>query len=189
MVATSAPYGLRPVENPSGLVRPRALPNGIASGYGTNIFKFQPVKLTTDGLVAPVSSTEDFVGAFAGVSFTDSTGRRRELPNWVAGTTLGATDLVAYFWEDPNIEYTIQSGATLAQTSIGDEANFSNLTAGSSLTGLSAATLGTLVGSGSQGQMRILDKYYGIDNDWGDPFVIVRARIATHQYTSNKTAF
>ena len=166
-----------------------ALAGGIPSGYATGILKNQPVALDTNGNIIIATAGSAFIGVFAGVEYTDNSGRRQINNQFLANTAFQAGSCIAYYYSDPLIVYEVQVDATLAQTSIGDEANFSNLTAGSSLTGLSAATLGTLVGSGVQGQMRILDKYYGIDNDWGDAYVIVRARIATHQYTSNKVAF
>jgi hypothetical protein len=61
---------------------------------------------------------------------------------WPANTAYTAGTCVAYFYNDQNIVYEIQSDATIAQTSIGNEYNFSNVTAGSTTTGLSAATLG-----------------------------------------------
>ena len=93
MSATNAPFGLRPVYHPSGLDRAKALANGIASAYSTDILKGAPVKLTTSGTLNVLTSTEALVGAFAGVEFTDSTGRRRVSNYWPASTV--ATAVVA----------------------------------------------------------------------------------------------
>ena len=91
--------------------------------------------------------------------------------------------VVAYFYSDPNIVYEIQADGTLAQTSIGDEADLSNTTDGSTTTGLSQCTLSiSVVGANGVAQMRIVDIAPYPDNDWGDTFVIVRAVIAEHQY-------
>ena len=74
MSATSAPFGLRPAFHPFGLDRAQALAGGIASGYSTAILKGQPVKYyASNGQIIPVSSTEAFSGAFAGVEWTDTT--------------------------------------------------------------------------------------------------------------------
>ena len=182
MSATSAPFGLRPAFHPSGLDRAQALAGGIASGYGSNILKGQAVKYVTGGTIQPVTSTEAFVGAFAGVEWTDTTGRRRISNYWPASTAYQTGSCVAYFYADQNIVYEIQADGTLAQSSIGDEANLSNLTAGSATTGLSQATLSTtLAGAGNTAQMRILDIAPYPDNNWGDNYVIVRANISNYQ--------
>lgn len=181
MSATNAPFGLRPAFHPSGLDRAQALTGGIVSGYGSNILKGQPVRYVTGGVIEPAAAGQAFVGAFAGVEFTDTTGRRRVSNYWPANTS--GTDIVAYFYADQNIVYEIQTDGTLAQTSIGDEADLSNTTAGSTTTGLSQCTLSTtLAGAGNLAQMRILDIAPYPDNAWGDPFVIVRANISEYQF-------
>jgi hypothetical protein len=96
---------------------------------------------------------------------------------------------VAYFYNDPNIVYEIQADGSLAQTSIGDQADLSNTTAGSSTTGLSQCTLSTtLVGSGASAQMRIVDLAPYPDNAWGDAYTIVRATINESQFNASVNA-
>jgi hypothetical protein len=183
MSATSAPFGLRPAFHPSGLDRAQALAGGIASAYGYDILKGQPVKYDTGGTIVPAAATEAFVGAFAGVEWTDTTGRRRVSNYWPANTAYQTGSCVAYFYNDPNIVYEIQADGSLAQTSIGDEADLSNTTAGSTTTGLSQATLSTtLAGANSSKQMRIVDIAPYPDNNWGDTYVIVRATISQFQF-------
>lgn len=192
MSAISAPFGLRPVFHPSGVIRPRALAGGINSGYGSTILANQPVLLSTSGLLNPVTANNvDFVGVFAGVEYTTTGGTRRVVDNkWIASTTYDTGSLIAYFYDDPAIVYEIQADGSVAQTALGDQVGISNFANGSTLTGLSQATAGaTPVGSGSQGQLRVIDKGLGIDNDWGDAFTVLRTQIARHQYTSNKVAF
>jgi len=183
MSATSAPFGLRPAFHPSGLDRAQALAGGIASAYNTDILKGQPVKYDTNGNIVVAAAGDAFVGAFAGVEWTDTTGRRRVSNYWPANTAYQTGSCVAYFYNDPNIVYEIQADGTLAQSSIGDEADLSNTTAGSSTTGLSQATLSTsLAGANGVAQMRIVDIAPYPDNNWGDPFVIVRATISEFQF-------
>jgi hypothetical protein len=192
MSAISAPFGLRPVFHPSGVIRPRALAGGINSGYGSTILANQPVLLSTSGLLNPVTANNvDFIGVFAGVEYTTTGGTRRVVDNkWIASTTYDTGSLIAYFYDDPAIVYEIQADGSVAQTALGDQVNLSNFANGSTLTGLSQATAGaTPVGSGSQGQLRVIDKGLGIDNDWGDAYTVLRTQIARHQYTSNKVAF
>ncbi len=187
MSATNAPFGLRPVYHPSGLDRAKALANGIASAYSTDILKGAPVKLTTSGTLNVLTSTEALVGAFAGVEFTDSTGRRRVSNYWPASTV--ATAVVAYYYDDPQIVYEIQADGVVAQTAIGDNANFSNLTAGSTTTGLSQCTMSaSLSGTSTYGQLRILDIAPYPGNAWGDAYPILRVSVANSQFVATINA-
>jgi hypothetical protein len=77
----------------------------------------------------------------------------------------------------------------LAQTSIGDQANFSNITAGSTTTGLSAATISSsLVGTSAVGDMRIIGLYNGVDNAWGDAYTTVQVQVSRSQYVATINA-
>jgi len=184
MSATLAPFGLRPAFHPSGLDRAQALANGIASGFASDILKGQPVRyIAASGVIEPVTATGNQVsGAFAGVEFTDTTGRRRVSNFFPANTAYQTGSCVAYFYNDPNIIYEIQSTGSIAQTSVGLDMNFSNFAAGSTTTGLSQATLtATVLGTGTQGQVQVLDIAPYPDNDWGDAFTIVRVQIARRQ--------
>ena len=190
MSLLSAPFGLRPAFHPSGLDRAQALASGIVSGYASNIFKGQPVQYGTTanggtvGTIIPATTSGAWAGAFAGVQWTDTTGRARVSNYWPANTAYTAGTCTAYFYNDSNIVYEIQADASLAQTSIGNEYNFSNVTNGSSTTGLSAATLGasTAVNVGSNGQMRVVDLAPYVDNAWGDSYTIVRVVNSASQF-------
>ena len=122
MSASSAPFGLRPAFHPSGLDRAQALANGIPSAYNTNIFKGQPVRYQstaiggTLGTITPATTSGAWVGAFAGVQYTDTTGRARVSNYWPANTAYTTGSCVAYFYNDANIVYEIQADGTMAQT-------------------------------------------------------------------------
>ena len=182
MSATSAPFGLRPAFHPSGLDRAVALTDGIASAYGSNILKGQPVKLDTGGTIVVAAAGDSFQGAFAGVEWTDTTGRRRVSNYWPTGTTYQTGSCIAYYYADPLIVYEIQCDGSLAATSVGDMADLSNTTAGSTTTGLSQCTLSsTLVGAGNSAQMKIVGLAPYPDNAWGDAYTIVRVQINESQ--------
>ena len=181
MSTTSAPFGLRPAYHPSGLDRATALANGIASGYAYNLLKGQAVAMDTSGTIVRTDGTTTMLGAFDGVEWTDTTGRRRISNYWPASTA--GSNIVAYFYQDPNIVYEIQSDGTLAQTAIGDEADITNPYEGSTTTGLSQCTISTtLAGSGASKVLRIIDIAPYPDNAWGDNYVIVRVQINKYQY-------
>jgi len=195
MSATSAPFGLRPAFHPSGLDRAQALAGGITSGYATQILKGQPVAYSASaGVIVPVtanSTNAAWSGAFAGVQWTDTTGRARVSNYWPANTAYTAGTCTAYFYNDNNIVYEIQADASMAQTTIGNEYLFTNVTNGSSTTGLSQATLGasTAVGNATQGQMRVVDLAPYVDNAWGDSYTIVRVVNSNSQMFGAFTAF
>ena len=191
MSATSAPFGLRPAFHPSGLDRAAALANGIQAvstsgnvslGYATTILKGQPVKMDTGGYIVVAAAGDAFLGAFAGVEWTDATGRRRVSNYWPASESFQVGSVVAYYYQDPNIVYEIQTDGSVLQSTIGGEADLSNTTAGSTTTGLSQATLSATVAGSGTAQMRIIDIAPYPDNAWGDSFVIVRATIAEYQF-------
>jgi hypothetical protein len=187
MSATNAPFGLRPAFHPSGLDRAQALAGGIPSAYNTDILKGQAVLYVAgSGVIEPVNATGDALsGAFAGVEWTDTTGRRRVSNYWPANTAYQTGSCVAYFYNDPNIVYEIQADGSVAQTSIGLDANLSNFAAGSNVTGLSQATMAaTPLSTGAQGQLQILDLAPYVDNAWGDAYTIVRVQVARRQISA-----
>ena len=198
MSSTSAPFGLRPAYHPSGLDRAQALAGGIASGYSTSdILKGAPIKYNSSaGTIANASAGAAWTGAFSGVEWTDTTGRRRVSNYWPSGTTYQTGSCIAYFYNDQNIVYEIQTDATITQASIGNEYNFSattglTVTSGSNVTGLSTTCLGvsTAVGNNTQGDMRVVDIAPYTDNAWGDAYVVVRVVNARSQMFGSVTAF
>ena len=189
MSAVSAPFGLRPSFHPSGLDRAIALANGIASTYNTGILKGQPVALNTNGNIVAATAGSAYQGAFAGHEWTDVSGRRQISNQWVANTAYVTGSQVTYYYSDPNIVYDIQANGSLAQTSIGDQANFASIAAGSTTTGLSQCMISTtLAGSGAVGDMRIIGLTPAVDNDWGDAFTVVQVQVSRSQYVATINA-
>lgn len=186
MSTVSQPFGLRPSYSPSGVVRPTAY--SIASGYAANILQNQPVKIGADGTVQAAAIGDRFIGTFQGVEFTDSDGRRRVSNKWTASQV--GSDIVAYVTLDPSIVYEIQANGSIAQTDIGSQADFTTITAGSTVTGLSALMLdtATLTNSGNA-SMRIIDLAPGPDNAFGDAYTIVQVQISEHQNVADRAAY
>lgn len=186
MSTTSQPFGLRPAYSPSGVVRPTAY--AIATGYSSNILQNQPVKIGTDGNIQAAAIGDRFIGTFQGVEFTDSDGRRRVSNKWTA--SIAATDIVAYVTLDPTIVYEIQANGSIAVTDIGKQADFTTITAGSTVTGLSALMLdtATLTDTGNA-SLRIIDVAPGPDNAFGDAYTIVQVQISEHQNVADRAAY
>jgi hypothetical protein len=190
MSAVNAPFGFRPAYGPNGLIRAQAIPDGILSTYGTAIFSGQPVTLNTNGTINAAAAAADILGVFAGCQYVPAGGGRPIFaPNWVAGTAYDPGTCVAYVYSDPEIVYEVQADGAIPATAVGDQADFSNTTAGSLFTGLSACTLSaTLKGVGVQGQFRIVNRSLDPFNAWGDAFTWVQVQIARHQYVAVKVA-
>lgn len=192
MATVSAPFGFQPVYHPTGLIRAKVITDGIVSGYGQNIFEGTPVLLATDGTLQAVTANNvDFIGTFAGVTFSPTANARPVFQrNWVSGTTYAAGTMQVFYYEaDPELLFRVQADGSLAQASVGDQANITNFVAGNAVTGISAATLSSsLAGVGVQGQWRIRALSPDIDNTWGDSFTRVYVSIARSQYYGNKVA-
>lgn len=185
MSSNSYGYGLIPAFSATGIVRPQGLKSGIVSAYNADIYKYQPIKMSTDGVIQAAGVSDPIIGSFAGVQYVDANGRPNYSNQWLANTV--ATQIVAYFWSDPTITYRIKASGSLAQTAIGDEADFTTTTANA--LGLSQATLSTtLAGAGNTAVLRIVDLYEAPDNAWGDSYTEVMVQIAEHQYISAKAA-
>ena len=186
MSTVSQPFGLRPSYSPSGVVRPTAYT--IATGYSANILQSQPVKIGTDGTIQAAAIGDRYIGTFQGVEFTDSDGRRRVANKWTASAA--GTEIVAYVTLDPTIVYEIQANGSIAVTDIGKQADFTVITAGSTVTGLSAMMLdtATLTDTGNA-QMRIIDLAPAPDNAFGDNFTIVQVQVSEHQNVADRAAY
>lgn len=190
MPATSAPFGLRPVYSPSGVIRPTQ--GTIASGYATTIFDNQPVRIApstaggeTEGNIVAAAVGARFIGTFCGCEFTDTDGRRRVSNRWTASTA--GTDIVCYYTRDPQIVYEIQSNATMAVADIGKQYDFT-AASGNATTGISTQML-DVASSAANAQMRLLGVTPGPDNAFGDNFVIVQVQISEHQNVADVAAY
>lgn len=191
MVAVSNPFGIRPAYSPGHFSQAAGIVGGIASGYASNILKYQPVALNSSGNIIAAGATGDIYGIFAGTTWVDAQGVPHSSDQWTAGTTYtggAASPVYAWVWNDPTIVFSIQADGSLVN-SVGGQVNFSNVTSGSTTTGLSACTAGasSLTTSG-QAQLRIVALDPTIANAWGDAFTVVQVQIAQSQFIANKVA-
>ena len=188
MALTASPSGFVLRKHPSG--QSRANTYKIASGYATAIGYEDPVVLNTDGTLNIGTAGSDIIGIFAGVQYTDATGKPTFSKNWPASTV--ATDIIAYVYDDPDNVFEVQvgsGGSGYVQTAIGAQANFV-IAAPNAATGQSTSYLNaTLIAAASQGNFRIVG--FGSDGLYDatlNPFPTVLVQIAQHQYIANKTA-
>ncbi len=185
MPSTASPFGLRPIRHPSGVIRQEA--GTILTGYATTLLQFCPVAILADGSLGIAATTARTLGAFMGVEYIDSNGRRVLTNRWLASTT--ATEIVAYFTRDPAIIYEIQSNGAVSLVSVGSQLNWGTATAGNSTTGLSevVALSSSLTSTASAG-LRILGLGRSVDNAWGDSFVNLEVQISEHQEVASRVA-
>lgn len=192
MSSTSAPFGFRPSYHNSGQMRPKAYV--IASGYATNIYQGDPVKLTDDGVIqlgtsdGTRSGTVDgisLLGIFAGVQYNDSSGKPTISPYWPASTT--ATNVTAWVYDDPETLFDVQynnpgtPGTDSVQSAVGEECDWVVASpGGSTSTGLSNTRLSAI--QATSGQFQITGFGYEITDSLTDAYVVVTVRINEHHY-------
>jgi hypothetical protein len=188
MSLASAPFGFRPSYHPSGL--DRASKYAITGAYASVIYKGMPVILNTNGTIVQGTAAADLLGVFAGCEYIDGSGKPTVSNYWPAAQAVLAGSVpVAWVYDDPDIVYEVQADGSVPAAAVGDQADVSNVTAGSTSTGLSAATLSaTLAGAGVQAQFRIVGFGQYVDNTPGDAFTIVQVKLARSQFVANKVA-
>lgn len=185
----ASPFGLRPVKHGrGGTIRPFA--RTIAAAYNTALYAGAPVRLNTAGSIelAAAGNDEFILGVFSGVEYTEPTGHRKVTNVW-PGAVTGATDIIAYVVEDPDVIYEIQGDGSLAAANIGQQANLVNPGNGSTVTGLSTAALAASTATAGNRQLSILAIAPGVDNAAGDDFTNVLVTIAQHQFRSRPAGF
>lgn len=183
MSAAAAPFGLRAALHPSGVIRPQQ--GAIETAYATTIYQGYPVIIDANGFVTAAAAGARAMGVFGGVEYTDVNGIRRYNNRWIAGTV--ATDIVAWFTQDPGIQYEIQANATLTRAAIGQQYDWSAL-AGSAITGLASVSLNVASAAANAG-LQVVGLNPGPDNDWGDLFPVVLVRVSEHQLVADVAGF
>lgn len=182
MSSVSSPFGLKPAFHPSGIIRQSH--STIASGFGTTIFQYSPVRVAADGTLEDAAAGEAAIGVFMGVEFTRVDGRRAVANFWEAN--LVASDIVAYYTEDQLIVYEIQSDEPFVQSAIGEQFDWTAL-GGNAVTGLSNQAL-DFSSSAANAGLRAIGVNPAPDNIIGDAFTIVQVQISEHQYVADVAA-
>jgi len=186
MSSTFAPFGIRDAYSPSGTLREMA--STIATGYASDIYTNQPVKVASDGTLQAAAVGDAFIGTFAGCEYLPSGAQRPVVsPSWPANTA--ATNIVAYYTMDPSIVYEVQANGTIAQTNIGNQYNFGGIATSNGL-GYSTAYLDTAtISTSGNAQLRVIGIANGIDNAAGDAYTVVQVQISNHEYVATRVAF
>jgi len=209
------PFGLKPAYHPSGL--DRAVPfvgtnsysNGVSysANYslssGQSFFQYTPVAITTTGqltLANQAAASGKVYGSFDGVEYTNSDGRRAVAKSISLVALAASTQVIFWIFADPALVYEIQVNGSATTSAVGTEYNF-DTTAGSTVSdgytigiggsGFSTtALLATAVGTGVQGQVRVVglgrEAAYpaGNTNAWGDAYTIVQVQISNNAFAA-----
>ena len=116
MSLVSNPFGFRAAYHSTGTDRGTLYT--IASGYGTAIYKGQPVILNSNGTITAGTAAADILGHFAGCEYQDSaTGKWIESNYWPASQAVVSGSVIrAWVWDDANTVYEVQADGSVAQT-------------------------------------------------------------------------
>ena len=214
------PFGMKPAYHPSGLDRsvPFAGTNSYVigtSGYsapyllttGQSFFQYQPVGLNASGqltIAATSAATSPMYGVFDGVEYTTAEGRRTLGKSISKASLDAANSIVFWIFQDPQLVYEAQINGSATAASIGQQYNFSGATGYTTADGYTigvggagfstAALAATAVGTGVQGQVRVVglgrEVAYpsGSTNQWGDAYTIVQVQIANNVFAAPKTS-
>lgn len=169
----NAPFGIRPVKYDEKLCIHAYIPSTDANAHYLNM----PVQLDSSGANAsaspngspigtlPIITTATSTGVFVG-SIMAFVGSSSATENYVYNPASTAREVIICV--DPNAIYEGMISGNLAATDVGLNTNFINPTSGSTITGLSSASLDTAtIASTSTLQMRILSLVNQQDNVLG----------------------
>ena len=190
----AGPYGFQPINLIGGQVfagSTRLIP--IAQNSGTSIFYGDVVRLNTGGTLSKVSTTAtatDAVGIFLGCQFTNPTTKQLLQQQYYPGA-ITASDIQAFVLDDPDALFKVAVTAAgtstisgVTQAAIGQNSALI-LTAGSTTTGDSLASISATTGSGSAVPMRIIGGVPETVNASGSfTEVIVKFNFGVHTYYS-----
>lgn len=186
-------YGLRPVRHAGGgTIRYNAYGSyKIASGYGTALYRGDPVKRTADGtIIRDTAGSTVTCGVFWGVRYKDTTtGEYRYQTFWPASTT--ATEIEAYVYDDPEIIFMVEADQDTTAITASDVGEYADVivNAGNATTKVSGVQLDSSNIGTSIGQCIVLgsaedDESYGTTSVVTDLYV----RFAEHAYVQFPTA-
>ncbi len=191
MSSSATPYGARPVGtlSASGSFTGKVRHYGIASGYGTDIFYGDFVKLVAAGTVEKDTGTTTLtpVGIFLGVSYTDPNTSQKTFAQYYPAST-AASDIQAYVLDDPNVLFEMQADGSAAVTNIGNNVAVVQ-TAGSTSIGTSknAIDISTAATTTATLPVRIVDISPKSDNAAGDSFTDLVAKFNAGHIMDNTT--
>jgi hypothetical protein len=189
MATSATPMGAEPVGtlSASGSFTGKVRHIKIASGYASDVFYGDFVKLVAAGTVEKAAVTTaavaGTVGIFVGCAYTDpGTGQKTFSQYWPTGTV--ASDAVAYVVDDPKLLFQMQGDGSIAQTGLGNNVQAIS-TAGSTAIGRSKNALdASSIATTNTFPLRIIDFVDGPNSAVGDTYTdcIVTYLPLSHAY-------
>jgi hypothetical protein len=143
MANVNSPYGLRALGNLSATGAQKQYGYTINDNQAGAIFQGDLVTVVSGYLVKFVpNSNVSAVGVFNGCFYNDPTTQKPTWKNYYPGSiNITSGSIVASVIDDPNQLFTIQVNGTMTQAAIGNNADVTDSTTGSTITGVSAMTL------------------------------------------------
>lgn len=195
MAATSAPYGLRPVQMLGG----RAMPHGIreikmTANSTAGVFAGDLIGLTAGSGAAAAASPTTTVGAnnpigvCIGVRYIDPVMKQEHHSQYLPANAInnGYTEVWIKVADDPQTLFVVQADGSVDRASIGKNAALGNFGAGSTATGNSAVNLASAsIAVTATLAVRIVDLVESGQSKPGDAFtdVVVMFNPGVHLYT------
>lgn len=191
MANPDAPFGVRPVAHMGGGTPGRLSQSTyrLSTAYNTDLFENDVVKKDGAGNVVIAADGDAFIGTFAGVKWVGSDGSIHYSNHWVANTAeKSGTVIEAYVYDDPNLEFEVQSDGSMTRADIGQFCNIVTSVAGNATTGISGQQTGATGGSESQFLIVdvVMDRF--VRNSTGNQAVlttganaVIRVKPAKHQ--------
>lgn len=141
-------FGFKLVGNLSGVNQNKVTEYNVESGSTQGIFSGDPVKLLAGGYidVADAAADTKILGIFRGVKYVDATSKDVVHSAYFPAGQTATGDIVAYVEDNPHNLYEVQCSGSLARGDIGSNVDIA-YTAGSSVTGQSAAEIGSSAGA------------------------------------------
>ena len=186
MANVNSPYGLRPIGNLSATGAQKQYGYTIDDNQAGAIFQGDLVTLVGGFLVKFAPATHvSAVGVFNGCFYNDPTTQKPTWKNYYPGSiNITTGSIQASVMDDPNQLFTIQVNGTMTQAAIGNNADVTGSTTGSTVTGVSNMTLDfSTQGTGAALNLKIVGLYDLPNNELGANAQVV-VKINEHRYGS-----
>ena len=186
MANVNNPYGLRALGNLSATGAQKQYGYTIEDNQSGAIYQGDLVTVVAGYLVKFAPGTHvSAVGVFNGCSYNDPITQKPTWKNFYPGSiNITTGSIQASVLDDPNQLFTIQVNGTMTRAAIGNNADVTGSTTGSTVTGVSAMTLDfSSQGTGAALNLKIVGLYDLPNNELGANAQVV-VKINEHRYGS-----
>jgi hypothetical protein len=186
MANVNNPYGLRALGNLSATGAQKQYAYTIVDNQAGAIFQGDLVTLVGGYLVKFAPATHvSAIGVFNGCFYNDPTTQKPTWKNYYPGSINITTGTIqASVMDDPNQLFTIQVNGTMTQAAIGNNADVTGSTTGSTVTGVSNMTLNfSTQATDAALNLKIVGLYDLPNNELGANAQVV-VKINEHRYGS-----